>query len=189
MATNGMPRQMLAAISEKRARPGIAEEVDVGLAPAQHIDQQLRDDRELRIIDPPECDRRQHRRHDPRQQHDGADQALERDVVVEQHRQPEAEREFTDRGDAGVQHAVEHGVPPHRIGEQILEVFQANEDAAPADRRVGEGEPDAESQRIGQEHHQQADCRRQANDDQEHLVVEQPRQRIRPSRAFDELIS
>ncbi len=75
-------------------RPGRAEEIDIAVAQMQHVDQEIGDDRELRIVDPPECQRGQHRRHDPRQQHDGADQALEREVVVEQQRQPEADAEL-----------------------------------------------------------------------------------------------
>ena len=179
IATNGMPRQMLAAISEKRAAHGLPRKSMLLARTAEHVDQEMRDDRELRIVDPPERHRRQHGRHDPRQQHDGADQALERQVLVQQQRQPEAERELSDGGDAGVEDAVEHRVPPHRIAEQVLEVLQPDEHAAPADGRVGEGQPDAEAQRIGQEHRQQADRRHQAHDDQEHLVVEQPRQRVR----------
>ena len=152
IATKGMPRQMLAAISEKRAGQGAAEEVDIGGAQMQHVDQQIGDDRELRIVDPPERQRRQHGRHDPGQQHDGAQQALEREMVVEQQRQPEAEREFSEGRDRRIEHAVEHRVPPQGIGQQILEVLEADENAAPADRGVGEGEPDAEAERIGEEH-------------------------------------
>ena len=145
----------------------------------QHVDQQIGNDRELRIVDPPERQRRQHRRHDPRQQHDGAQQALEREVVVEQQRQPEAEREFSDGRDASVEDAVEHRVPPQGILEQILEILQADKDAALADRGVGEGEPNAKAERIGKEHREQADRRREAHDDQKRLVVEQPREPVR----------
>ena len=75
---------------------------------------------------------------------------------------------------AGIEHAVEHRVPPQRIGQQILEILEADENAAPADGGVGEGEPDAEAERVGEEHRQQPDRRRQAHHDQERLVVEQP---------------
>ena len=179
IATKGMPRQMLATISENRAGHGVAEEVDIGGADVQHVDQQIGDDRELRIVDPPERQRRKHRRHDPRQQHDGAQQALEREVVVEQQRQPEAEREFSEGRDRGVEDAVEHRAPPQGIGPQILEILQPDEDAALADGGVGEGEPDAEAERIGEEYREQPDRRRQAHHDQERLVVEQPGQPAR----------
>ncbi|MGY3289024.1 hypothetical protein ACVWWP_002091 [Bradyrhizobium sp. LM3.6] len=86
---------------------------------------------------------------------------------------PEAERELPERRDRRVHHAVEHRVPPQGIGEQILEVLQADVDAFSADRCVGEGEPDAEAQRIGQEHREQPDRGCEAHHDQERLVVEQ----------------
>ncbi|GCC49530.1 hypothetical protein chiPu_0033859, partial [Chiloscyllium punctatum] len=42
--------------------PGRPEEVDIAVAQVQHVDQQIGDDRELRIVDPPERQRGQHRR-------------------------------------------------------------------------------------------------------------------------------
>ena len=52
------------------------------------------DDRELRVEDPPECDRREHGRHDERDQHRRADERLERQVLVEQEREIKPDREF-----------------------------------------------------------------------------------------------
>jgi len=99
-------------------------------------------------------------------------------MVVQKQRQPEAERKFSEGRDRRVEHAVKHRAPPQRVAHEILEILQSDEDAAPPDRGVGEGEPDAEAERIGQEHGQQADRRRQADDDQERLVVEQPGQPV-----------
>src|SRR5258708_23780169 len=96
-------------------------------------------------------------------------------MIVEEQRQPEAEREFPEGRDRGIEPTVEHRVAPQRIGQQILEILETDENAAPADGGVGESEPDAEAQRIGQEYREQADRRRQAHHDQERLVVEQPR--------------
>ncbi len=48
--------------------------------------------------------------------------------------------------------------------------------AGTADLGVGEGEPDAQPQRIGQEHRQQPDGRQQAHQHEERLVVEDPRE-------------
>ena len=176
IATKGMPRQMLAAISDQRAGQGVPRKSMLVVAHAQHVDQEIGDDRELRVVDPPEGDGRQHRRHDPRQQDDRAQQALERQVVVEQQRQPEAEAEFPDRGDRRCRTRCRTPRSRRRVAQQVLEVLEADEHAAAADRGVGEGEPDAEAERIGQEHHQQADRRQQADDDQEGLPVEQARQ-------------
>ena len=128
------------------------------------------------IVDPPPGDRRQHRRHDPGQQHDRADERLERDVVVEQHRQPQPEREFPDRRDGRVEDRVGHRHPEHRIVRQRDEILQADEMAGLADRGVGDRQPEAEAERIGQEDQQQPGRRQHAQRDQECLVVEQPGQ-------------
>ena len=133
-------------------------------------------DGELRRVDPPPGDRRQHGRHDPRQQHDGADERLERDVVVQQQRQPQPEREFPDRRHGRIEDRVGDRHPEDRVVHQVDEVVETDELARLADRGVGHRQPEAEAQRIGQEHHQQADRRQHAQEDQERLVVEQPRQ-------------
>ena len=84
--------------------PRVAEEVDVVVDQA-HLHQQPADDRELRVVDPPERDRRERRRHDVGQQDDGAKEGLEADVAVEQDRQPEAEEELEDARDDRVEAA------------------------------------------------------------------------------------
>ena len=123
------------------------------IMPSSH--QRPGDDRELGVVDPPEGDGRQHRRHHPGQQHDGAEEGLERQVLVEEQRQPEAEREFQDRGDDRVEQRVEDRQPEDGVVPEILVVLEADEDAGPADARVGEAEPDAEAERIGEEDEQQ----------------------------------
>ena len=112
------------------------------------------------VVDPPEGDGRQHGRHHPGQQHDGAEEGFERQVLVEEQRQPEAEHEFQDRGADRVEQRVEDGEPEDGVVPEIFVVLQADEDAGAADARVGEAEPDAEAQRIGEEDEQQR-CRRQ----------------------------
>jgi hypothetical protein len=94
IATKGMPRQTLAAMSTRSARSTVAEEVDV-LVDQPDLLQRPGDDRELRVVDPPERDRRQHGRHDEGQQHERAHDGLERQVLVEQQRQPQAEANFS----------------------------------------------------------------------------------------------
>ena len=81
-------------------------------------------------------------------------------------RQPQAEREFQDRSDDRVEHGVEDGQPEDAVAPQILVVFQADEDAGPADPRIGKAEPDAEPERIGQKD-QQKHRRRQHEDQAE----------------------
>ncbi len=172
IATNGMPRQMLAAISDQRAGQAVLRKSTL-VSRSPRLDEQIGDDRELRVVDPPEGDGREHRRHDPRQQDDRAQQALERQVVVEQQGQPQTEAEFSDRGNGCVEDAEEHGIPEDRVAQQVLEVLDADPHAPAADRGVGEREVDAEAKWIGQEGHQQADGRQQADDNKEGLRVEQ----------------
>jgi hypothetical protein len=173
-----MPRHTLAAITLARGVVRVAEEVDVGVDDAE-LDQRPGDDRELAVVDPPEGDGRQHRRHDPRQQHDGAQEGLERQMLVEQQRQPHAEPELQDAGHDGVDEGVVDRQPEHRIAEQPAVVLQPDEHAAPPDGGVGHAQPDAEAQRIGEEH-QQDGGRRQHEQHAEELVAgKQPFQQAR----------
>ena len=112
-------------------------------------------DRELRIEQPPECDRRQHRRHDERDQHHGADDRLERQPLVEQQREIKPDREFDGAGDDRVEQRVEHREPERRVVPQPFVVFEPDEYAGAADARVGERQPDAEAERIGQKQDQE----------------------------------
>ena len=109
------------------------------------------DDRELRVVDPPERDRRQRRRHDERQQHDRADERLERQVLVEQQREPQAEHELDDARDDRIEERVEEREARDRVAPQVLEILEADPYAAAADLGVGEPEPRAEAERIGEE--------------------------------------
>ena len=145
---------MLAAIVENRACPRLAEEVDV-LVDDAHPHQRPADDRELRIVDPPERDRRQRGRHDERQQHDGAQERLERQVLVEQQREPEAQAELDDARDHRVEDRVEQREARDLVAPEEFEVLEADPFAGAADLGVGEAEPRAEPERIGEEHQQQ----------------------------------
>ena len=156
--------------------PGRAQEVDVGLAPAQHVDQEVGDDRELRVVDPPEGQGREHGRHDEGDQDDGAQERFERQVLVEHQRQPQAQRELSDGGQDRVEQGVEHGQAEHRVGEQPDVVVEPDELARTADGGVGEGEPDAQAQGVGEEQDQDAQGGQQAQEDQERLAVERPRE-------------
>ena len=145
---------MLAAIVAKRACHGLAEEIDV-LVDEAHPHQRPADDRELRVVDPPERDRRQRRRHDERQQHDRAQERLERQVLVQQQREPQAEPELDDARDGRVEQRVEEREPRDGVAPQELEVLEADELAGAADLGVGESEPRAEAERIREEDEQQ----------------------------------
>ena len=71
-------------------------------------------------------------------------------MFVQQQRQPETERKFQDRGDEGIDQGVEDGEPEDRIPGEKLVVFQPDEDPVPAYAGIGETEPDAEAERIGE---------------------------------------
>jgi hypothetical protein len=127
-----------------------AEEVDrrVDQAP---LHQDPGDDRELAVENPPEGERRQHRGHHVGQEDHGAEEVLEAQVLVQEHRQPQAEPELRHRGDDGVEERVEDREPEHRVVGQPKVVLQPHEDSRAPDPRVGEAEPDAEAERVGQE--------------------------------------
>jgi len=115
-----MPRQIFAAISDQRAGQAVIDEVDVGLAQAE-LDEQPGDDRELRVVDPPEGDRRQHRRHDPRYRIDGAQQRLERRLLFSSSASHRPRPNLPTVATA-VEDTEEDGVPEDRILEQVLEI-------------------------------------------------------------------
>ena len=79
-----------------------------------------------------------------------------------------------DNEDRKLEGVAEH-LPPQRVGQQIGEILEPDKDAALADGGVGEGQPDTEAERVGEEYRQQTDRRCQAHRDQERLVVEQAR--------------
>ena len=133
--------------------PRLTEEVDVAVDDA-HLRQGPRDDRELRVVDPPERDRRQRGRHDERQQHDRTQERLERQMAVQQQREPQAEHELQDAGDDRVDKRVEQRQQRHRVLDQKRVVLPADPDTVTADLRVGEAEPGAEAEWIGEEHQQ-----------------------------------
>ncbi len=139
----------------------------------EHVLQDVGDDRELRIVDPPERHRREHGRHDPRHEHDGADERFEGDVVVEKQREPEAEREFPDGRRRRVENRVADRRPEDRVVPQRNEILEPDEIARAADLRIGEGEPEPEAERIGEEDDEKADRRQEAEEDEKGLPVEQ----------------
>ena len=96
--------------------------------------------------------------------------AFERQLLVQQQRQPEPQRELQDRREHRVDDRVGDREPEHRVVPQVLIVLEADEDSGPADLRIGEAEPDAEPERIGQEDEQDR-RRRQQEQDAEHRPV------------------
>jgi hypothetical protein len=98
--------------------------------------------------------------------------------VVQQEGKPEAERKFADRRDHRVEDGELDSDPKHPVLEQRDVVLPADEEARAADAGVGEAEPHAEPERIGEEDDQQPGGRQHEQEDQEPAVVEQPQKPV-----------
>jgi hypothetical protein len=153
--------------------PRLAEEIDVAVDQA-HALQRPADDRELRVVDPPERDRRQRRRHDERQQHDRAQERLERQMLVQQQREPQAEAELDDARDDRIEDRVEQREPRDLRRPTGTRSSRVRSIAAAADLRVGESEPRAEAEWIREEQQQQDRRRQQEQQPQRVAVVLEP---------------
>ena len=100
-------------------------------------------------------------------------EGLEGDVLVEQQGEPEAEAELTDGGEGGVEQRVGYREPEDAVVKEAFEVFEPDEVSGAADLGVGEGEPDSEAERVGEEDDEDGDGREEAEDGEEAAVVEQ----------------
>ena len=151
--------------------PRLTQEVDV-LVDHAHLHQRPADDGKLRVVDPPERDGRQCRRHDERQQHDRTECRLERQVLVQQQRQPQAQSKFDDAGHRCVEERVEERESGDGIAPQVLVVIKPDPDAGAADLGVGEAEPCAKAKRIREKQQQQHRRRQQEHEPEQVPVVE-----------------
>ena len=149
--------------------PRDAEKIDVSVDQPD-LDERPADDRELGVVDPPEGNRRERGRHDVGQQDDGAKEALEADVAVEEQREPEAKRELDDARHHRVEDGVEEREARDRIVPEELVVLEADPRAGAPDLGVGEAEPEAEPERIGQEDDQQQ-CRWQHEQHAQRIAI------------------
>ena len=129
--------------------PGLAEKIDV-LMDQTKFDERPGDDRELRIVDPPEGDRRQHGWRDERQQHDRANERLHRHPAVEQEREVEPRAELEHAGHDRIERRVEHHEPEYLIVSKGNEVGEADETSRLTDFGVGHAEPESQGKRIGE---------------------------------------
>ena len=159
--------------------PRLAEEIDV-LVDQAHLHQHPADDGELRVVDPPEGDRRERRRHDVGQQDDGAKEGLEADVAVEEQCEPEAEHELDDARHHRVEDGVEERQARDRVVPEELVVLEADPRAGAPDLGVGEAEPEAEAERIRQEDDQQQRRRQHEQHAQRVAVVLQSFEHANP---------
>jgi hypothetical protein len=100
--------------------------------------------------------------------------------MIEQHRQPQAEREFADGREERIDDGELDRGPEYPVAEQRIVVLPADEEPRAPDPRVGEAEPDAKPERIGQEKQQQAGRRQHEQKHQEPAIVEQPQKAVLP---------
>ena len=95
-------------------------------------------------------------------------------LLVQQQRQPQPEHELEDARDDRVEERVEQRQPRDRVAPQELVVLEADPLAGAADLGVGEAEPDAQAERIGQEQQQQHRRRQHEQQPERVAVVLQP---------------
>src|SRR5690606_22860513 len=86
---------------------------------------------------------------------DSAEEVFPRQMAVQYQRQPEAEPEFQDGCSDSVEDRVEDGEQENAIVPQQLVVFEADEDARPAEPGVRKGKPHAEAERVREEDEQE----------------------------------
>ncbi len=128
------------------------------------------------IDHPPPGERREHGRHDERQQHRGADQTHAAELAVQEESEPHAEGQLEDRRPERVEERVLEGGLEDRVVPLLDEVPEPDEGARAAHARVAEGEPDAHHERVGDEQGEQHDRGRQEEGGQQPLALEAPRQ-------------
>ena len=96
---------------------------------------------------------------------------LERQLLVEQNRQVQADRELDDAGDDRVEQREEHRRLELAVADDPLVVLQADELARRADLGVGERQPDAQAERVDEEQQQERRRRQHEQQPEEVLVV------------------
>jgi hypothetical protein len=94
-------------------------------------------------------------------------------VVVQHEGEAEPERALEGHGDQRVDEGVPDRLIEDRIAQEIHEVPQADELAHGTDRAVREPQPDAEEERVGHEHHEQADPGQHEDHAEARLAVQQ----------------
>ena len=156
MARSGSPSQLM--------RPVMSAEL------VQHPVE----DAEGRVEHPLPGEGRQHGRDDEGQQDEGAGERLALEIAIEQHRQPQPERQLEDGGDARIEERVVDGGAEDPVVPDLVVVGEADEVAGHAHARAGHRQHDAAHERVGDEHAEQHHGRHQQHERQPALVLEQP---------------
>src|SRR5205807_6520794 len=99
--------------------------------------EQLVENAECRVEHPLTCESREHGRDDEGQQDASTGEGLAAEITVEQHGQPQTERQLEDGGDAGIDEGVVDGSAKDPVIEDLVEVGEADKLAGYTDARVG----------------------------------------------------
>ncbi len=125
----------------------------------------------------------EHGGHDERQEHGGAHDPLAAEVPVEQERQPHPQRQLEEGGPERVEAGVPECGPEDRVVPRLDEIVQADEDPDIAHAGVGQREPHAHHERIGDEQAEEDDRRGEQDEREQPLVFEDARPSRRPGGA------
>src|SRR6202043_1801276 len=114
----------------------VAQPVDPAVDDPE-LEQQVIDDAEGGIEHPLPSEGRQHGRDDERQEYEGAGEGFALEVVVQQQRQPQTQREFEDCRDERVEAGVPYGDAEDAVIPHIREILQP--DKMPRNTYLGVG--------------------------------------------------
>src|SRR5437879_4413814 len=109
-----------------------------------------------------------------RQQDESTGKSLAAEITVEQHREPQSERQLEDGGHARIEEGVVNGGAKDPVIEDLVEVSEADEVAGHTDARVGDRQQYPSNEGIGNEHAEEHDGRQQQQERQPAIVLEQP---------------
>src|SRR5690606_20564550 len=110
--------------------------------------------------------------HNPGQQNNGTEERLERQVLVQQQGQPQAQDKLQNTGHDGVENRVEQRQLRHRVANQVDVIAQPYPFADPAYFGVGKAQPDPQPQGISQEQYQYDGQRQHKQQPQDISVVQ-----------------
>src|SRR6185295_19814425 len=108
------------------------------------------------------------------QQDESTGESLAAEITVEEHRQPQPERQLEDGGHASIDEGVVDRGAKDSVVEYLVEVGEADELAGHTYARVGHRQQNTANERIGNEHTEQHQGRHQQHECEPTLVLEQP---------------
>ena len=138
----------------------IAQPIDAAGDQAQMVEEPI-ENAKRRVEHPLPGESREHGRDDEGQQNESTGESLAAEIAVEQHGQPQAERQLEDGGHARVEEGVVDGGTKDPVIEYLVEVREADEVAGHTDARIGHRQQDTAHERIGDEQTEQHHGRHQ----------------------------